>query len=239
MDIRVLKFGGTSLRSETTRKSVYKHILQEMKTHKLVVVVSAMGRFPDAYATDTLLSLGNDQLSKEERARLVSVGEQLSCLQVCSELLEMGVSAYSLSFQDSGIITDNHYDYAKVVKLDNSKIKAKLQEYDVVVVGGFIGIGYDKKVTTLGRGGSDYSAVLFAKMLNLKEVDIYTDVDGVYDHDPKLHEYAIKYDTISYDQMLNMKARVLHDRCVNFAKEEHIRIHLKGTFSQTKGTIVE
>lgn len=239
MDIKVLKFGGTSLRSETTRKYVYKHIMQGIKTNKLVVVVSAMGRFPDSYATDTLLSLGNDQLSKEERARLVSVGEQLSCLKVCSELLEMGVNAYSLSFQDSGIITDNTYDYAKVIRLENKEIKSKLQEYDVVVVGGFIGIGYDKKVTTLGRGGSDYSAVLFAKMLDLDEVDIYTDVDGVYDHDPKLDEYAIKYETISYDELLNMKSRVLHDRCVNFAKEHQIKIHLKGTFSQAQGTIVE
>lgn len=82
-------------------------------------------------------------------------------------------------------------------------------------------------------------AVLFADMLDLKEVDIYTDVDGVYDKDPKLNEYAIKYDKLTYDEMLNMKSRVLHDRCVNYAKDHHIRIYLKGTFSTSQGTIVE
>lgn len=239
MNLKILKFGGTSLRSEATRKYVYRHILEDSKTNKLLVVVSAMGRYPDSYATDTLLSLGSEALSKEEKARLVSIGEQLSCIKVCSELLDMGVKACSISFQGSGIITDNHYDYAKVIKLDNSEIKTKLNEYDVIVVGGFVGISYDKKVTTLGRGGSDYSAVLFAKMLDLKEVDIYTDVDGVYDRDPKLNDYAIRYDKLTYDEMLSMNARVLHDRCVNFAKENHIRIYLKGTFSQTNGTIIE
>ena len=179
MNIKVLKFGGTSLRSEATRKYAYRHILDAAATNKVIVVVSAMGRYPDAYATDTLLSLGCDQLSKEERAKLVSIGEQVSAIKVCSELLDMG------------------------------------------------------------RGGSDYSAVLFAKMLDLKEVDIYTDVDGVYDQDPKLHEYAIRYDKLTYDEMLNMKSRVLHDRCVMFAKKHHIRIYLKGTFSNSPGTIIE
>ena len=239
MNTKILKFGGTSLRSESTRKYAYRHILETLKTHKVVVIVSAMGRYPDSYATDTLLSLGSEKLSKEEKAKLVSVGEQLSSLKVCSELLEMGIKAYSLSFQGSGIITDNNYEYAKVIKLDNKEIKSKLNEYDVIVVGGFIGISYDIKVTTLGRGGSDYSAVLFAKMLDLKEVDIYTDVDGVYDCDPKLSEFAIKYDKLTYDEMLNMKARVLHDRCVNFAREHQIRIYLKGTFSNSSGTIIE
>lgn len=239
MNIKVMKFGGTSLRSEATRKYAYRHILDATATNKVVVVVSAMGRYPDAYATDTLLSLGSDQLSKEERAKLVSIGEQLSAIKVCSELLELGVRAFSLNFIDSGIRTDNNYEYAKVIKLDNKEIKMKLHEYDVIVVGGFIGTSYSNKVTTLGRGGSDYSAVIFAHMLDLKEVDIYTDVDGVYDHDPKLNEYALRYDKLTYDEMLNMKSRVLHERCVAFAKEHSIRIYLKGTFSSGSGTIIE
>lgn len=239
MNIKVMKFGGTSLRSEATRKYAYRHILDEIKTNKIVVVVSAMGRFPDPYATDTLLSLGSDLLSKEERAKLVSVGEQLSAIKVCSELLELGVRAFSLCFHDSGIRSDENYEYAKVIKLDDKEIKKKLCEYDVIVVGGFIATSYAHKVTTLGRGGSDYSAVLFAKMLDLKEVDIYTDVDGVYDSDPKLHEYAVRYDKLTYDEMLNMKSRVLHERCVSFAKQHGIRIYLKGTFSNHAGTIIE
>lgn len=234
-----MKFGGTSLRSEATRKYAYRHIVDAATTNKVVVVVSAMGRYPDAYATDTLLSLGSDTLSKEERAKLVSIGEQLSSIKVCSELLDMGLKAFSLCFSDSGITTDDNYEYAKVLKLDNKEIKKKLHEYDVIVVGGFIGVSYANKITTLGRGGSDYSAVLFAKMLDLKEVDVFTDVDGVYNADPKLDEFAVRYDKLTYDEMLNMKSRVLHDRCVSFAKEHQIRIYLKGTFSNSPGTIIE
>lgn len=239
MNMKVMKFGGTSLRSETTRKYVYRHILEYSKTNKIVIVVSAMGRYPDAYATDTLLTLGSEYLSKEEKARLVSMGEQISTLKVCSELVEMGINAYALPFLDCGILTDENYDYARVLKLDNKEIKKKLQQYDIVVVGGFIGIAPNGKITTLGRGGSDYSAVLFADMLDLKEVDIFTDVDGVYDKDPKMNEYAIRYDKLTYDEMLNMKSRVLHDRCVSYAKDHNIRIYLKGTFSASKGTIIE
>lgn len=238
MNIKIMKFGGTSLKSEESRKYVYRHILKYRKTHKVVVVVSAMGRYPDPYATDTLLSMGSHQLTKEEKAKLVSIGEQLSALRVCGELLELGVCAYSLPFFSSGIITDNNYDYAKVVRLDNKELKEKLKKYEVIVVGGFIGVSVNHKITTLGRGGSDYSAVLFANMLEQNEVDIYTDVDGVYDKDPKLHEVAIKYKQLSYDTMLNMKSRVLHDRCVAYAKEHGIMIHLKGTFSQGEGTCI-
>lgn len=234
-----MKFGGTSLRSDTTRKYVYRHILDYSKANKIVIVVSAMGRYPDAYATDTLLSLGSEYLSKEEKARLVSMGEQISTLKICSELVEMGIRAYALPFLDCGILTDENYDYASVLSLDNKEIKKKLHQYDVIVVGGFIGIAPNGKITTLGRGGSDYSAVLFADMLGLKEVDIFTDVDGVYDKDPKMNEYAIRYDTLTYDEMLNMKSRVLHDRCVSYAKEHTITIYLKGTFSNSKGTIIE
>lgn len=239
MNMKVMKFGGTSLRSEATRKYVYRHVLESSKTNKVIVVVSAMGRYPDAYATDTLLSMGSEFLTRQEKARLVSMGEQLSALKICSELLDMGIRSYALPFFDCGILTDENYDYAKVLKLDHTGIRKKLNSYDVLVVGGFIGISPSGHVTTLGRGGSDYSAVLFADMLDLKEVDIYTDVDGVYDKDPKLNEYAIKYDKLTYDEMLNMKSRVLHDRCVNYAKDHHIRIYLKGTFSTSLGTIVE
>ena len=238
MKIRVMKFGGTSLRNRKTRTYVYRHVIEASKTSKVLMVVSAMGRYPDAYATDTLLSLGNDHISKEESARLVSIGEQLSALTISSELQEMGIDSYSIPFCDAGIITDDTYDYARVLDLDDHMVKRRLRDYDVVVSGGFIGINDEGKVTTLGRGGSDYSAVLFADMLGLNEVEIYTDVDGVYTMDPKMHTYAMKYDQLSYDEMLNMKSRVIHDRCVTYAKEHQITIHLKGTFSCSAGTII-
>lgn len=234
-----MKFGGTSLKNELTRTYVYRHILENSLHYKIVVVVSAMGRYPDTYATDTLLSIGSDHLSKEEKARLVSMGEQIAALKICSDLLELGVCAYALPFFNAGIITDEHYDYAKVIKTDSKEIKEKLKKYDIVVIGGFIGISDHGNVTTLGRGGSDYSAALFAKMLDLHQVEIYTDVDGVYDKDPKTNDFAVKYDTLTYDEMLHMKSRVLHDRCVYYAKEYEIEIHLKGTFSNVEGTTIK
>lgn len=238
MNIQVMKFGGTSLRSEVTRKYVYRHILEAEKYGKVVMVVSAMGRYPDAYATDTLLSMACDSLSKEEKARFVSIGEQVASLKVCSELLEMGIRAYAMSFMETGILTDEQYEYAGVLELHKDFILKRLKQYDVVIVPGFIGVSIQGRVTTLGRGGSDFSAVLFADMLELKEVEIYTDVDGVYDADPKLHEFALRYDHLSYDEMLNMKSRVLHDRCVEYAKQHLIKIYLKGTFSKGAGTLI-
>ena len=110
MNMKVMKFGGTSLRSEATRKYVYRHVLESSKTNKVIVVVSAMGRYPDAYATDTLLSMGSEFLTRQEKARLVSMGEQLSALKICSELLDMGIRAYALPFFDCGILTDENYD---------------------------------------------------------------------------------------------------------------------------------
>lgn len=239
MDIKVMKFGGTSLRNEVTRKWVYHHVEKNLHTHKIVLVVSAMGRYPDVYATDTLLAFGNSLLSQEEKARLVSIGEQLSALKVCSELLNRGIKAKALSFYDAGIISNSCFDYAKIIKLDEKNIQMALKMYDVVVVGGFIAITPQGKVTTLGRGGSDYSAALFAEMLHVKDVEIYTDVDGVYNQDPKLNKDVTKYQKLTYDEMLSLNFKVLHDRCVKFAKAHGIRIYVKGTFSNNPGTIIE
>ncbi|WP_075876956.1 aspartate kinase [Merdibacter massiliensis] len=238
MNIKIMKFGGTSLSDEKARKQAYSHIIEELKQAKVLVVVSAMGRYPSPYATDTLLSMGSSRLTKEEKARLVSMGEQLSALIVCSELLNMGIAAYALPFHKNGILTDYHYEYANVLSLSPRCIKQTLAHHDVAVASGFIAQAPCGDVTTLGRGGSDFSAVLFADMLGTKQVDIYTDVDGVYDIDPKLSPLAKRYDHLTYDEMLNMKVRVLHDRCVQYAKEKNIQIHLRGTFTKETGTII-
>ena len=216
-----MKFGGTSLSDEKVRRSAYRHILEEVKHAKVLVVVSAMGRYPDPYATDTLLSMGSPLLSKEEKARLVSMGEQLSAL-----------------IDKNGILSDHQYEYANVLALSARCVQQALSQHQVVVASGFIAQAPCGDVTTLGRGGSDFSAVLFAHMLGLDEVDIYTDVDGVYDIDPKVSSFAIRYERLSYDEMLNMKVRVLHERCVQYAKEKKIRIRLRGTFSQGEGTLI-
>lgn len=239
MQYKVMKFGGTSLKNVITRQYAYAHIAKYAKEMKIVVVVSAMGRYPNAFATDTLLSYANEKMSKEEKAWLASIGEQLSALRVSSELLEKGYKVKALSYVDCGIITDHQYEYANIIKLDESALVQYFETYDILVVGGFLGVNTSNKVTTLGRGGSDYSAVLFAHMLHLMEVDIYSDVDGVYDEDPNVNKNAKKYASLSYDEMLNLKSRVLHDRCVDYAKNNHIKIHLLGTFSENEGTYIQ
>lgn len=239
MKCKVMKFGGTSLKSVITREYVYNHVMKYTKEYKIVLVVSAMGRYPNAFATDTLLSYANEKMSKEEKAWLASIGEQLSALRVCSELLERGVKAKAISYIDCGIVTDHQYDYANIIKLDESPLSQYFENFDILVVGGFLGVNTSHKVTTLGRGGSDYSAVLFAHMLHLDYVEIYSDVDGVYDEDPNISKNAKKFHSLSYDDMLNLKSRVLHDRCVDYAKNNHIRIHLLGTFSENEGTYIE
>lgn len=233
-----MKFGGTSLSSRNARQNAYHHVLEGLKQSKVLMVVSAMGRYPDPYATDTLLTMGSPLLSKEEKARLVSMGEQLSALTAASELLDAGISAYALPFHKSGIVTDYNYDYANVLSLSGRCIRHAFLHHDVVVAGGFIAQAVNGDVTTLGRGGSDFSAVLFADMLGVNAVDIFTDVDGVYNIDPKLSSFAVRYERLSYDEMLNMKVKVLHDRCVLYAKEKKIRIHLRGTFSASAGTLI-
>lgn len=239
MKLKVMKFGGTSLKSNITREYVYAHILKYLKDYKIVLVVSALGRYPNAFATDTLLSYANKDMGKEEKAWLASIGEQFAALRVCSELLDRGIKAKTLSYIDVGIITDSKYEYANVTGLDNTKILSSLREYDIVVVGGFLGVTSTHHVTTLGRGGSDYSAVLLAHMLNLDDVEIYSDVDGVYDSDPNVNFLAKKYKSLTYDEMLNLKSIVLHDRCVVYAKRYKIKIHLLGTFSNNEGTRIE
>lgn len=239
MEVKVIKFGGTSLKSVITREYVYHHIKKYSLTHKLILVVSAMGRYPNPFATDTLLSYASEKMSKEEKAWLASIGEQYCALRVCSELLELGYNAKAVFCEEAGIITDHQYDYGNVIKLDGERLKEYLKNYDILVVGGFLGISTTHKITTLGRGGSDYSAVLFAHMMELNEVDIFSDVDGVYDSDPNMNKHAKKYKVLSYDEMLNLKSIVLEDRCVDYAKLYKIKIHVLGTFSENEGTFIQ
>lgn len=237
--IKVMKFGGTSLKSIITREYVYAHLMKYAGESKIILVVSALGRYPNAFATDTLLSYANDRMSKEEQAWLASIGEQYATLRVCSELLERRLKVRAVSYREAGIITDEQFDYANVLRLDDQYIQSYLNHYDILVIGGFLGVSENGRLTTLGRGGSDYSAVLLADMMQLKEVEIYSDVDGVYDSDPNLNKHAKKYQQLSYDAMLNLKSRVLHERCVDYAKKANIVIHVLGTFSENEGTYVK
>lgn len=233
-----MKFGGTSLSDRQARQAAYRHVQRELKAGKVLVVVSAMGRCPEPYATDTLLKLGSPLLSPQEKARLLSLGELLSSLRVSGELLEAGIDAYALPIHQSGIITDSRYDYAHVCALHAQGVQEALTQHEAVVACGFIANDEQGNVTTLGRGGSDFSAVLFAQMLQLPEVNIYTDVDAVYSVDPRVDPTAFRHERLSYEEMLRLHSRVLHERCVRYARAHQIRIHLRGTFSDAQGTLI-
>ncbi len=238
MNIQICKFGGTSLNNDEHCQYALNICKTKAKQGKVIVVVSAMGRFGDPYATDTLASLGNEYLSEQETARLLSMGELVSSIRFCAKLRAMGINAYALSFKESGILSDDNYLCANVSELDSHDVKLMLDAYDVLVVCGFVAMNAQGEITTLGRGGSDYTAVLLAKMLGIGEVEIYTDVDGVYDSDPKVNKDAKKYKEITYHHMLALHCRVIHDRCVDFAAKNQIKIFLKGTFSQDSGTVI-
>lgn len=238
MTYKICKFGGTSISNDARCQYALNIVKKMSQKQKVIVVISAMGRAGDPYATDTLSTLGNDYLSEQEKARLLSMGELVSSISFCAKLREMGLNAYALSFRESGITTDDNYECAKVLKLDDSEIKKLLEAYDVLIICGFVGMNNIGEITTLGRGGSDYTAVLVASMLDVHEVEIYTDVDGIYDSDPKLNQHAKRYREITYHHMLALHCRVLHDECVEYARKNNIRILLKGTFSSEDGTIV-
>ena len=198
-----------------------------------------MGRSPDPYATDTLLAdrvpsafcAGAGPAAVDRRAALFAAGERGAAQR-------QGSSAYALPLHQSGIVTDDDYDYAHVRALRAQGVRAALDEHAVVVACGFIAASVRGEVTTLGRGGSDFSAVLFAHMLGLEEADIYTDVDAVYSMDPRVDPSACRHERLSYEEMLKLHSRVLHARCVRYAQAHHIRIHLRGTFSDTAGTLI-
>ena len=239
MNIQICKFGGTSISNDERCQYALDICKEKSEKGKVIIIVSAMGRMGDPYATDTLATLGNEYLSEQEKARLLSMGELVSSIRFSSKLRAIGINAYAMSFKESGILTDDNYACANVLECDALEMKRLLDSYDVLVVCGFVGMNYAGEITTLGRGGSDYTAVLVAKMLGINEVEIYTDVDGVYDSDPKQNKQAKKYKEITYHNMLSLHCRVIHDRCIDFAALNHIRIFLKGTFSKEDGTIIK
>lgn len=238
MKLEICKFGGTSVSNDMRSQYACDIVKEKAKRNKVLVVISAMGRLGDPYATDTLAALGNQYLSEQEMARLLSMGELVSSIRFCGQLRAMGLNAYALSFRENGICTDDNYSCANVVTLDNTEIIKLFESYDVLVCCGFVAMNALGEITTLGRGGSDFTAVLMAKMLGVSEVEIYTDVDGIYDSDPKVNLHAKRYKEITYHQMLALHSKVLHDRCVDFAAKNHIQIHLKSTFNKDSGTLV-
>ena len=237
--IKVYKFGGTSVGSVEKIQSIADRIMSE-PNNQHVVVVSAMG-----HTTDQLVELCSKISTTPEPREydaLISTGENVSAALLSMAIIAKGGKAISLNGSQAGIYTSNGHKRAKIMDVRPDRIQLELNENKVVVVTGFQGVSEFNDVTTIGRGGSDTSAVVLAASLGLKECDIYTDVDGVYTTDPRCVSQAKKLSVVSYDEMLelaSMGAQVLHPRAVECAKENGITLHVRSSFSSDEGTRIK
>ena len=241
MGIVVQKFGGSSVADTDKLKLVSNHIIKSLnEKNKVIVVVSAQGK-----TTDELINQEKEitiNPIKREHDVLISVGEQITIAKLAIYLNELGYKAKSYTGWQVPILTDSNFGNADIIKIDKTKILKDLEDDYIVIVAGFQGINKFGEITTLGRGGSDTTAVALAGFVNAEKLIIYTDVDGVYDEDPRLNKNAKKIDVISYDKMIEMAdkgAKVLHNKCVRIAKEFNIPIIVKSTFEEGTGTIVK
>ncbi|EKM9281455.1 aspartate kinase, partial [Listeria monocytogenes] len=224
MKIIVQKFGGTSVQNEKSRLMAFNHIKQVLKEgYKVVVVVSAIGRYGDPYATDTLLELigaKNTKLTAREQDTLLSVGETISASVFTNMLKEANIKAEAFSGGQAGIITSDDHLNAKITEVDTARLKDALTNLDVAVVAGFQGITANGDISTLGRGGSDTSAAALGVSLQADYIDIFTDVDGMMTADPRIVEHARSLPRVSYNEVSNMAyqgAKVIHPRAVEIA----------------------
>ncbi len=238
--IRVQKFGGTSVGDvERIRKVATRiaHIVRHGE--KVVVTVSAMGD-----TTDRLVDMAKQLAARPSRRELdvlLATGEQQSIALVALALLEQGVRARSFTGQQAGFLTDAQYGSARILEVDPRPVLEALRHVDVVVVAGFQGVDEDGNLTTLGRGGSDTTAVAMAAALGAEECEIFTDTDGVYTTDPHRVESATKLPSVDYDEMLELAslgAKVLHPRSVWYARRYGVRVHVRSSFNHNPGTIV-
>lgn len=245
MRILVQKFGGSSLSSPEEREEAISHIVSALEEgYAVCVVVSAMGRKGQPYATDTLIQLikeNGSSLDKRDLDLLLHCGEVISATTLSSMLNSRNIPSTVLTGGQAGILTDNEFGNAQIVKLEPQRIKQELQQGKVVVVTGFQGRTTDWDVTTLGRGGSDTSATALGVALQAERVDIFTDVSGVMTADPRIVEDARQLDTVTYTEIANMAyqgAKVIHPRAVEMAMQGNVPIRVRSTFSKDTGTLV-
>ena len=241
MALIVQKFGGTSVGSVERIQHVANRVIQEAERgNQVVVVVSAMGK-----TTDALVKLASDitdSPSKREMDMLLTTGEQVTISLLTMALQCKGYEATSLTGWQAGIQTEAVHSNARIQHIDTTRIQSQLDRGRIVVVAGFQGCSEDGSITTLGRGGSDTTAVALAAALKAAKCDIYTDVTGVFTTDPRYVEDARKLHSISYDEMLelaNLGAGVLHPRAVEFAKNYQIPLEVRSSLENENGTIVE
>lgn len=245
MRIIVQKFGGTSVANDKQREMVADKIIKAKKEgFSPVVVVSAMGRKGDPYATDTLLGLVKSMsanMDKREMDMLMACGEIISCSVLCSTLRSKGISCTALTGGQAGIITNDNFGSASIIRLETSRLYSLIKNGIIPVVAGFQGMTEDGEITTIGRGGSDTTAAVIGEGLKAEEIQIYTDVNGIMTADPRIVSDARVIKTISYNevfQLADMGAKVIHPRAVEFAMRGNIPIVIKNTMSDEPGTYI-
>jgi len=236
----VQKFGGSSLANvERIQKVAERVVSYRKKGYDLVVVVSALGD-----TTDELIELANKintQPSEREMDMLLSTGEQISVALLAMAIHKLRKEAISFTGAQVGIITDSSHTCARIIKINCDKIREELKKGKIVIVAGFQGVTLTQDITTLGRGGSDLTAVALAKELRADECEIYTDVEGIFTTDPRIEPKAKKLCSITYDEMLEMAslgAQVMQARSIEVAKKFDVPIHVRSSFSENPGTVI-
>ncbi|MBP7928720.1 MAG: aspartate kinase [Acidimicrobiia bacterium] len=240
MSLIVQKYGGTSVADPERIAAVADHITRTRRQgHGVVVAVSAMGK-----STDDLIRLANEVASNpggREMDMLLTAGERISIALLSMAILDRGVPAVSFTGSQAGIVTDTAHGKAKILEIKADRLKEALDEGQVCIVAGFQGVSTGRDITTLGRGGSDTTAVALAAALNADACEIYTDVAGVYSADPRICHRARRLSEVSFDEMLEMSAsggRVLALRSVEFARRYNVPLHVRSSFTWEPGTWV-
>lgn len=241
MGIIVQKFGGSSVSDTEKLFALCKHITKEYENgNKVVVVVSAQGKTTDGLVSQ--VSEITDSPNSREYDVLLSTGEQITISKLAMCLEKLGYQAISYMGWQVPIITDSTYSNAKIKYIENRNILKDLDNGKIVIIAGFQGVDEEGNITTLGRGGSDTTAVAIASSLGANKCEIYTDVDGIFTSDPRIIENVKKLDTVSFDEMLefsSLGAKVLHNRCIEIGKNYNTPIHVRSTFEEnSKGTLV-
>jgi aspartate kinase len=237
----VQKFGGSSVADAAGIKRVAQRVVDTQRAgNEVVVVVSAMGD-----TTDELLDLAGevtDSAPAREMDMLLSAGERISMALLAMAITHLGAKAQSFTGSQAGMITDGIHGKARIIDVDPHRVRTALDKGNIAIVAGFQGMSRESQdITTLGRGGSDTTAVALAAALNADVCEIYTDVDGVYTADPRVVPAAKKIDTISSEEMLELAAsgaKILHLRCVEYARRFGVPLHVRSSFSQHEGTWV-
>lgn len=241
MALIVKKFGGSSVATPDKMRAVVRRVLQGMQEDdKVVLVVSAMGD-----TTDELVSLARQVTSKpygREMDMLLSTGEQISIALMAMAFKEAGHKAVSFTGAQAGIVTSNAFNKGRILEINADRVTEALDEGNIVIVAGFQGMTDDGDITTLGRGGSDTTAVAVAGAVNADACEIYTDVDGIYTSDPRVVPNARKMEEITYGEMLEMAklgAGVMQPRAVEMGSRFNVPIHVRSTFSEAAGTMIQ